>query len=271
MRRTASAPGGRRRHGGAAAQGAGVPRSDVGRGSGRSTPLAPASTRPSLDRGAAAGVLAAVASRPTSGWATATMYAVEAVLSLSQFRLVLRHGSVPLRPGSPVRSGRPPGRCQTGSGLHCPDLTAGTPVHARRARARGPRRGRGAGRAAAERSRGGGDPRGRRGRQRSRRARRPHRGGARGWLQRGDRRGAVPLLLRPADARRAGDDQAVDMAGRLGLARVQGVDDERLARMAARARPCPTAAGRGRRPTSGSCSAPPTAVRRHGRRNPSAR
>jgi len=68
-----------------------------------------------------------------------------------------------------------------------------------------------------------------------------------------------------------GDDQAVDMAGRLRLARVQGVDDERLARMAARARSCPTAAGRGRRPTSGSCSAPPTAVRRHGRRNPSAR
>ena len=69
-----------------------------------------------------------------------------------------------------------------------------------------------------------------------------------------------------------GDHQAVDMAGRLGLARVQGVDDERLARpWRPGARPCPTAAGRGRRPTSGSCSAPPTAVRRHGRRNPSAR
>jgi hypothetical protein len=42
--------GGQKKAWGAAAQGAAVPRSDVGRGSGRSTPLAPASTRPSLDR-----------------------------------------------------------------------------------------------------------------------------------------------------------------------------------------------------------------------------
>ena len=53
------------------------------------------------------------------------MYAVEAVLSLSQFKLVLRHGSVPLRPGSPVRSGRPPGRCQTGSDCTAPTSPPG--------------------------------------------------------------------------------------------------------------------------------------------------
>ena len=146
----------------------------------------------------------------------------------------------------PTRSGKPSNHMKfprnmkfaramsNGVGLHCPDLTAGTPVYtpdelgledpdadvgppprSRRADERAGGRGPG--------SRGATSTCG------------PHRRRARGRLRGGDGRRAVPLLLRPAAPGRADRRRRrVEMAGRLRLARLQGIADERLRRMAAK-------------------------------------
>jgi hypothetical protein len=143
-------------------------------------------------------------------------------------------------------------------GLHCPEVTAGTPVHTPdelgvedpRARRRAGTGGRDDARRAAANS-----PRRRRGRRRApgrgqRRTgtRRRTRSARRRWLRPRHGARAVPPLLRPAAAGRAGEEQAAAMADRLRRRACRASATRAWTRQPAkgghRGAPCPAASGR---------------------------